>query len=78
MLEWLGWIATAVFVGSYWFRGANATRIAQAVGACLWIGYGVMLGARPVILANVLVAGGALLSFWRERAMTVTRLDTSR
>ena len=67
MPEWLGWSATAVFVGSYGFRRPSATRIAQAFGACLWIAYGILLGARPVILANTLVAGAALLSMWRER-----------
>jgi hypothetical protein len=39
----------------------------QAIGACLWIVYGVLLGARPVILANTLVVGAAMLSFWRDR-----------
>lgn len=67
MSELIGWGATAVFVGSYGFRGASATRMVQAVGACLWIAYGILLGARPVILANTLVAGAALLSLWRER-----------
>jgi Bacterial inner membrane protein len=67
MPEWLGWGATAVFVGSYGFRGATATRIVQAFGACLWIVYGVLLGARPVILANALVVCAALLSLWRAR-----------
>jgi hypothetical protein len=67
MPEWIGWGATAVFVGSYGFRRPNATRMLQAFGACLWIAYGILLGARPVILANTLVAGAALLSLWRER-----------
>jgi hypothetical protein len=39
----------------------------QAFGASLWIAYGVMLNAKPVVLANVLVAGAALLSLWRDR-----------
>jgi hypothetical protein len=65
--EWLGWSATAVFVGSYGFRRPGAIRVAQACGACLWIVYGVLLGARPVVLANTLVVGAAMLSFWRDR-----------
>jgi hypothetical protein len=75
--EWLGWGATAVFVGSYGFRRPGAIRVVQALGACLWIVYGVLLGARPVILANTLVVGAAMLSFWRDRVKDVrqTRPD---
>ena len=29
--------------------------------------YCVLLGARPVVLANTLVVGAAMLSFWRDR-----------
>jgi hypothetical protein len=65
--EWLGYSATAVFVGSYGFRRPGAIRVAQALGAGLWIIYGVLLGARPVVLANTLVVGAAMLSFWRDR-----------
>ncbi len=67
MPEWLGWSATAVFVGSYGFRRPATIRVVQAFGACLWIVYGVLLGARPVILANTLVVGAAMLSSWRDR-----------
>jgi len=67
MLEWLGWGATAVFVGSYGFKRPGAIRVVQTVGACLWIVYGVLLGARPVVLANTLVVGAAMLSLWRDR-----------
>jgi hypothetical protein len=67
MPEWIGWSATAVFVGSYGFRRPGATRVAQILGACLWISYGVLLNARPVILANALVVGAAGLSMLRDR-----------
>jgi hypothetical protein len=66
MPEWIGWSATAVFVGSYGFRRPAATRAAQILGASLWIAYGVLLDARPVILANTLVVGAATLSIWRD------------
>lgn len=72
MPEWIGWSATAVFVGSYGFRRPGATRIAQILGACLWISYGVLLNARPVILANALVVGAAGLSILRDRRALAT------
>ena len=38
----------------------------QAVAACLWIAYGVTIGAPPVVIANVIVAVAALYSLWRS------------
>jgi hypothetical protein len=55
----LGWLATAVFVGSYFFKKPTALRAMQMAGAVLWIIYGVMIEAMPVIAANVLVFAAA-------------------
>jgi hypothetical protein len=55
----LGWAATAVFVGSYFFKRPAALRAAQMAGAVLWIVYGVLIAATPVIAANVLVFSAA-------------------
>jgi len=54
-MECLGWAATAVFVGSYFFARASLLRGAQMFGALLWVTYGVLIKASPVIVANVLV-----------------------
>lgn len=51
----LGWVATGVFVGSYFFRRSAALRAIQMCGAALWILYGLLIHATPVIAANVLV-----------------------
>lgn len=37
-------------------------RRVQAAAALLWIGYGVLLDAPPVIVANLIVAAAALYS----------------
>jgi hypothetical protein len=63
--DWIGWVATAVFVGSYLCTRAEALRRVQMVGAALWIGYGVLVQAAPVITANVLVFGAAAWASWR-------------
>ena len=55
MTDYLGWIATAVFVSSYFFKRPAWLRATQMVGASLWIVYGVMIGAIPVVVANGLV-----------------------
>jgi hypothetical protein len=58
MTQTLGWIATAIFVGSYFLRPA-ALRAIQMVAAVLWIVYGVLIDATPVIAANALVFAAA-------------------
>jgi hypothetical protein len=60
MLNLLGWTATAVFSASYFFRQPAALRRIQAAAACLWIAYGILIGAFPVVAANVIVAAAAL------------------
>jgi hypothetical protein len=66
-ISMIGWVATCVFAVSYFFREASALRKIQAVAACLWIIYGVAIGAVPVVVANLIVAGAALYSSLRPR-----------
>jgi hypothetical protein len=60
MLDAIGWIATAVFSASYFFRSGTALRRVQAVAAVLWIAYGIAISAKPVIAANLIVALAAI------------------
>ncbi|MBI4908953.1 MAG: hypothetical protein HY820_35360 [Acidobacteria bacterium] len=60
MIEAIGWIATAVFSVSYFFRSGSALRRVQALAAVLWIAYGIAIAAKPVIAANLIVAVAAL------------------
>ena len=57
-VEYLGWAATAVFVSSYFCAPETLKRV-QMAGAAMWIAYGVVIGAAPVIVANLLVLGAA-------------------
>jgi hypothetical protein len=59
MIEGLGWVATAVFVGSYFCANPLALKRVQMLGALMWIAYGMLLGASPVIVANALVFAAA-------------------
>ena len=70
MVEYLGWAATSVFVGSYFCRRAEALRAVQIVGASMWVAYGLLIGASPVVGANLLVVAAA--------AWTAARSSTSR
>jgi hypothetical protein len=60
MLDVIGWTATAIFSASYFFRRPAALRRLQAGAACLWIVYGLMIHATPVVAANLIVAAAAV------------------
>ena len=66
--DWIGWIATAVFAGSYFCNDQAQLRRAQAAAACMWVAYGAIIGAAPVIVANLIVAGVAGWSSLRPLA----------
>jgi hypothetical protein len=65
-IELLGWAATAVFVGSYFFSRPSLLRSVQMFGAFLWVTYGVLINASPVIVANVLVFSAAAWTTFRK------------
>jgi hypothetical protein len=65
-VEYLGWTATAVFVGSYFCSRAALLRGVQMAGAVLWIVYGVLIKASPVIVANGLVFSAAAWTIFRN------------
>ena len=64
-IEWLGWAATAVFVGSYFCSRASVLRAIQMGGSLLWIFYGTLIHSTPVVVANVLVLSAAALTLLR-------------
>jgi uncharacterized protein with PQ loop repeat len=67
-LSLLGWIATAVFTCSYMAKKPATLRIIQAVAALLWITYGFLIHAMPVVVANALVAAAAVYTTLRSRS----------
>jgi len=66
MTQALGWVATTLFVGSYFFKRAVLLRALQMAGAALWIVYGAMIGAIPVVVANGLVFAAAAWTLVRS------------
>jgi hypothetical protein len=70
MNGWIGWAATAVFAASYFVRNPSRMRLVQACASILWILYGVVLQATPIIVANIIVAGLAVFSAVREASAT--------
>ena len=74
MTDLLGWVATAVFVGSYFFKRPALLRAAQMGGAALWIVYGVMISAIPVVVANALVFAAAAWTMVQWNARSQSRL----
>jgi len=77
LLDWIGWGATAIFSISYFCRNATRMRLVQALAALLWIIYGILLKAPPVIFANSIVAAVATYSAWRQlRSQAQTPQET--
>jgi uncharacterized protein with PQ loop repeat len=68
MFDWIGWMATVTFTGSYFCKRSRVLRMVQAVAALLWLTYGVLIHATPVIVANVLAAAGALITLRYDRS----------
>jgi len=58
-IEYLGWAATAVFVASYFCGRPQMLKRVQMAGALMWAAYGLLIGASPVVVANLLVFGAA-------------------
>jgi hypothetical protein len=61
-IDWLGWVATGIFLASYACKDQAKLRRTQAAAALIWVGYGVLLQAVPLIVANLLVAAVAVYS----------------
>ena len=45
--DWIGWLATAVFLVSYFTKQPTSLRRVQGVAAVLWALYGVMIHSLP-------------------------------
>ncbi|HYS21849.1 MAG TPA: hypothetical protein VEO73_12240 [Gemmatimonadales bacterium] len=68
MRDWIGWLATAVFVSSYFTKQSISLRRIQGVAACLWAAYGIVIHSAPVIAANLIVASVAVASTFLRRS----------
>jgi len=68
--EWVGWLATALFALSYGVARPLNLLLLQALAGVLWVLYGTVLGAAPMVVDNGVVAFGALYraqDVWRKR-----------
>lgn len=66
-LEAIGWIASAVFGASYFCKQPQKLRRVQAFAAVLWICYGIVLKAMPIIVSNTIVCGLAIFSSFKKQ-----------
>lgn len=58
--DWIGWVAATVFAVSYLLKEQRSLRLVQSVAALLWMSYGIVNHAWPIIVANAVVASLAL------------------
>jgi len=71
----IGWVATGVFSTSYFFKGPRALRRVQAIAALIWVGYGFLIGAMPVVAANIIVATAAVYSSFTSARNAKSQFD---
>jgi hypothetical protein len=53
MIDTLGWIATAVVVGSFGIQNQRKLRMINMCGSILWIAYGFLKQDNPIIFVNI-------------------------
>jgi uncharacterized transporter YbjL len=73
LTDLIGWIATAVFLASYGCKDQKKLRVVQAGAALLWAAYGALIGAVPIIVANLLLAAVAVYSSLARAGATTRR-----
>jgi hypothetical protein len=56
MIDALGYIATAVVVGSFAIQDVKWLRVANTMGSLLWIVYGFLKQDNPIIFVNISIA----------------------
>ena len=64
MISAIGWLATAIVTSSYFFHNHKTLRALQALGAIVWLTYGVLINSKPVMVANIIVAVVAAYSIF--------------
>ena len=52
MIDGVGWLATAVFLCSYFAKQPTTLRRIQGIAASLWATYGILIHSWPVIVAR--------------------------
>jgi hypothetical protein len=75
MSDWIGWVASAIFASSYFCKQPGTLRRVQAMAAIMWMTYGFLIHATPVIVANMVVAGVALYSSFQPRTGEATSVS---
>ena len=63
-----GWLATAIFLSSYFFKQPGSLRRVQMIGAAVWIAYGLLMAAPPIIAANTMLI---VVAAWTARRRPV-------
>jgi MtN3 and saliva related transmembrane protein len=78
MMDWIGYIAatltTAAFMPQAWltFRTRDVSGISLlmysvfTLGVALWLIYGILLGAWPIIISNIVTLGLAIGILWMK------------
>lgn len=72
--EMVGWVATSCFTFSYFVKKERNLLVFQSLASSIWLIYGLVIGAFPLVVANFIVASSAgskaVKVTLRDRALT--------
>jgi hypothetical protein len=57
--DWVGWVATSCFTLSYLVKKERNLLMLQALASSIWLTYGLIIHAFPLVVANFIVASSA-------------------
>jgi len=64
-IELYGYVAMAVVIISCMSKDVLKLRIGNLVGCVMFIAYGIMIGAKPVVIMNVIITLIHVYSIWK-------------
>lgn len=57
IVDFIGYLAPVCLVVSFLFKNVTKLRIVNSVGSLLFVTYGLLIGAYPVVVANAIIVG---------------------
>jgi polyferredoxin len=80
--DWVGWIATSCFTLSYLVKKERTLLLLQGLASSIWLTYGLIIHAFPLVVANAIVAGSAFSKavgvIRRERAAAASLAGSAK
>ncbi len=64
-IEWIGYVASAVIAGSLLMTNIKRLRTINSIGCVLFVVYGALVGAYPVVFSNAVIFLINMYQLWK-------------